>query len=85
MGTTEINGKSIETATFYTLSTSSETDQGSFGGREFTFLKQEDGSWKQQGGAGYTFRGFGQMKNVETTDEQRQEAGTAIEEVKKGY
>jgi hypothetical protein len=84
MGTTKIDGKSIETATFYTLSTSSDTDQGSFGGREFTFLKQEDGSWRQQGGAGYLFRGFGQMKNVEVTDEQRKKAGTAIEDVKTG-
>jgi len=83
-GTTEIDGKTIETATFYTLSTTSDTDQGSYGGREFTFLKQEDGSWKQQGGSEYEFRGFGQMTNVEATDAQRQEAGTAIEEVKKG-
>ncbi|MFT3886371.1 MAG: hypothetical protein QM724_13360 [Flavobacteriales bacterium] len=84
MGTTETDGKSFETATFYTLSTSSETDAGSYGGREFTFLKQSDGSWKQQGGAGYTFNGFGQMKNVNATDEQRKEATEGMEEIKKG-
>lgn len=84
MGTTEIDGKSFETATFYTLSTSSDTESGNYGGRDFTFIKQADGTWKQQGGAGYTFNGFGQMTNVNATDEQRQEANKTIEEVKKG-
>ncbi|MDR3226131.1 MAG: hypothetical protein LBT56_00470, partial [Prevotellaceae bacterium] len=39
-----------------------------------TFSKQSDGNWKQEGGSGYTFRGYGQMKNVTTTDEQRKDA-----------
>lgn len=84
MGTTEIDGKSFETATFYSLSTSSETDAGSYGGKEFTFIKQADGSWQQQGGSGYTFKGFGQMKNVTATDEQKKEVTQAVDEVKKG-
>ncbi len=81
MGTTEIDGKSYETATFYTLSTSSDTESGSYGGREFTFTKQSDGTWQQQGGEGYTFNGFGQMTNVNATDEQRQEATKLIEDI----
>ena len=69
--TAEIDGKKTEKATFYTLSTSSDTDDGNYGGREFIFIKQGDGTWKQKGGAGYTFKGFGQMTNVEATDEIR--------------
>lgn len=84
MGTTEIDGESFETATFYTLSTSSDTESGNYGGRGFTFVKQADGTWKQQGGAGYTFNGYGQMTNVAATDEQRKEAQQEIDEVKKG-
>jgi hypothetical protein len=84
MGTTEIESQSFETATFYALSTSSETDAGSYGGKEFTFLKQTDGTWKQHGGSGYTFSGFGQMKNVGATEEQKKEANKAIEEIKTG-
>ncbi len=83
-GTIEVGGKSIETMTFYSLSTGSDTDAGNYGGREFTFSKQSDGSWKQEGGSGYTFRGYGQMTNVTTTDEQRKDATKAVEEVKKG-
>ena len=48
------DGNNIETMTINALSTSSDSDQGSFGERTFTFDKQSDGSWKQQGGAGYT-------------------------------
>ncbi|MCO6466732.1 MAG: RHS repeat protein [Bradyrhizobiaceae bacterium] len=77
-----IDGKQVQTATFYSLSTSSDTQEESYGGRTFTFIQQEDGSWKQQGGHEYTFRGFGQMKNIKTTDEQRQKAMKAIENVK---
>ena len=55
------DGNNIETMTINALSTSSDSDQGSFGERTFTFDKQSDGSWKQQGGAGYTFRGYGQL------------------------
>ena len=82
MGTTEIDGVEVETASFYTLSTSSDTESGNFGGREFTFTKQSDGTWQQQGGAGYTFNGFGQMTNVNATDEQKQEATKLIEDIK---
>lgn len=82
MGTTEIDGKSYETASFYTLSTSSDTESGNYGGREFSFVKQSDGTWQQQGGAGYTFNGFGQMTNIDATDEQRQEATKLIEDIK---
>ena len=55
------DGNTIETMTINALSTSSDSDQGNFGERTFTFDKQSDGSWKQQGGAGYTFRGYGQL------------------------
>ena len=82
IGNVEVDGKTIETATFYSLSTSSDSESDHYGGREFTFQKQSDGTWKQQGGAGYTFNGFGQMKNVNTTDEQKQEATKLVEEVK---
>ena len=82
MGTTEIDGVEVETATFYTLSTSSDTESGNFGGREFSFTKQSDGTWQQQGGAGYTFSGFGQMTNVNATDAQKQEADKLIEDLK---
>jgi RHS repeat-associated protein len=44
-----------------TLSTG--TDNGDFGERTFTFKKQDDGSWKQEGGAEYTFRGYGQINS----------------------
>jgi RHS repeat-associated protein len=53
------NGNTVETMTLNTLSTG--TDNGDFGERTFTFEKQKDGNWKQQGGAGYIFRGYGQM------------------------
>jgi len=81
-GSVEINGKSVETMTFYSLSTSSDSDSGSFGGREFSF-QNVGGKWLLNGD-GYEFRGYGQMKNVTTTDEQRQEVTKLIEEVKKG-
>lgn len=67
------NGNTIETMSLNALSTSSDSDPGNFGARAFTFVKQSDGSWQQQGGAGYTFRGYGQLnadhykKKVETT------------------
>ena len=44
-----------------TLSTG--TDNSDFGERSFTFKKQEDGNWKQEGGAGYIFRGYGQINS----------------------
>lgn len=46
--------------TLNTLSTGSDSDPGNFGERTFTFKKQKDGSWKDQG-TGYIFRGYGQM------------------------
>jgi RHS repeat-associated protein len=55
------NGNTIETMTLNTLSTG--TDNGDFGERVFTFEKQKDGNWKQQGGAGYVFRGYGQLNS----------------------
>jgi hypothetical protein len=82
MGTTKIDGKDIETASFYTLSTSSDTDAGNYGGRTFTFQKDSKGNWVQQGGAGYKFRGFGQMKNVNATEQQRTDAIKAIDDLK---
>ncbi len=66
-------GNTIETMTINALSTSSDSDQGNFGERTFTFEKQSDDSWKQQGGVGYIFRGYGQLnagffkKDEETT------------------
>jgi hypothetical protein len=60
---TNADGTTSEIMTLQTLSTSSESDPGSFGEREFIFGKQADGSWKQQGGAGYTFRGYGQLNS----------------------
>ncbi|GEM_PF-3476468 len=38
--TMDFNGTTVETASFYTLSTSSDTDKNNYGGREFTFVKQ---------------------------------------------
>ena len=66
------------------MSTSSETDQNNYGGRSFTFVKQADGTWKQNGGVGYTFNGYGQMNNVTATDAKKQEAAKLIDELKKG-
>jgi RHS repeat-associated protein len=83
-GTTKINGKEAETVSFYALSTSSDTDSGNYGGRTFTFVKQSDGNWTQSGGAGYKFRGFGQMKNIDATEQQRTDVLKAIDDVKGG-
>ena len=82
-GTTTIDGKEVNTMSFYVLTTSSETDSGNYGGELITWTQQENGEWTGSHG-GYTFRGYGQMTNVNTTDEQRQEATKLIEEVKKG-
>jgi hypothetical protein len=82
VGTTKIDGKDIETASFYTLSTSSDTDAGNYGGRTFNFQKGSKGNWIQQDGAGYKFRGFGQMKNINATEQQRTDAIKAIDELK---
>jgi RHS repeat-associated protein len=57
------NGNTIETMTLNTLSTASDSDFGNFGERTFTFEKQKNGTWKQQGGAGYIFRGYGQLNS----------------------
>jgi len=54
------DGNTIETMTFEALSTSSTSDPGNYGTKNFTFEKQKDGSWQQKGG-GYTFRGYGQL------------------------
>jgi RHS repeat-associated protein len=81
-GKIEIDGTSFETATFYTLSTSSDTESGSYGGREFTFVKQVDGTWKQQGGSNYIFNGFGQLKNVKSTSDQKKEVTDLVDKLK---
>jgi hypothetical protein len=82
MGTIKIDGKDVETASFYTLSTSSDTDAGNYGGRTFTFQKGSDGSWTQSGGAEYKFRGFVQIKNVNATEQQRTDVIKEIDELK---
>ncbi len=79
-GTIEVDGKEVQTMSFYALSTSSDTDPGSYGGRTFEFQKV-DGKWLLNGN-GYEFRGFGQMTNIEATDEQRQQATELVEEIK---
>ena len=82
-GSIEVDGKTIETMTFYALSTSSDTDKdGGYGGRTFTFQKI-DGKWLLDGN-GYEFKGFGQMTNIDATDEQRKEVNKLIENVKTG-
>ena len=84
MKKTEIEGKAIETAKFYALSTSSDTDPGSYGGREFTFIKQRDGSWARQQDPHYTFRGYGQLTNTHATLSDIKQAIKLIDEIKKG-
>ncbi|QTY28391.1 RHS repeat-associated core domain-containing protein [Flavobacterium sp. CS20] len=81
-GSIEVDGKTVETMSFYALSTSSDTDAGNYGGRSFTF-QNVDGKWLLDGN-GYEFRGFGQMKNVNATDEQKQEATKLIDDIKTG-
>ncbi len=70
--------------TNYTLSTSSDSEDGCFGGREFTFEKQANGDWRQRGGAKYKFNGFGQMTNIKATAEQKQQAKDLIQKIQKG-
>ncbi len=82
-GTTTVNGKEVKTMSFYVLTTDSDTDSGNYGGELITWTQNEDGKWIGSHG-GYEFKGFGQMTNVETTDEQRKEAKKLIEDVKKG-
>ena len=82
-GTKKIDGKTVETATFYTLSTGSDTESEGYGGRTFTFIKQEDGTWKQEGGNEYKFNGFGQLTNTNSTPEQIQEAKKLVTDLKK--
>ena len=79
-GTTEFDGNTVETMSFSSLSTSSDSESGSFGVRDFSFYKV-DGKWKQNG-TGHEFRGFGQMNNVGATDAQRQEVQKLIDDLK---
>ena len=58
---TDSNGNTIETMTLNTLSTG--TDNNDFGERTIIFEKQKNGEWKQQGGAEYIFRGYGQLNS----------------------
>jgi RHS repeat-associated protein len=81
-GSIVVDGKTVETMSFYALSTSSDTDAGNYGGRTFTF-QNVDGNWLLDGN-GYEFRGFGQMTNVNATDQQRQEATKLINDIKTG-
>lgn len=54
-----------------TLSTSSDSDaSGGYGVRDFSFTLR-DGVWEPDDGVpGHVFRGFGQMNNLDATDEQ---------------
>ena len=79
--TMDFNGTTVETASFYALSTSSDTDKNNYGGREFTFVKQANGVWKQLGGKEYEFKGFGQMKNVKATNEEKKEAKELVDKL----
>ncbi len=83
MGTTEINGKEVQTMFFYALTTSSDTDSGNYGGELITWTKNEDGKWIGSHNS-YEFRGYGQMTNVKATDEQKQKVTKLVEEVKNG-
>jgi RHS repeat-associated protein len=79
-GTIEVDGETVETITFYALSTSSDTDSGNYGGRTFTFHKVGD-KWLKNGND-YEFKGYGQMTNVDATDEQKTEATDLIDDIK---
>jgi len=80
-GTTEIDGKEVNTMSFYVMTTSS--DSGNYGGEQITWTQGEDGKWTGSHG-GYEFKGYGQMNNVQATEAQRQEVKTLVDEVKKG-
>ncbi len=82
-GTTEIDGKEVNTMSFYVLTTSSDTDPGNFGGELITWIQNDDGKWTGSHG-GHEFKGFGQMKNIEATEAEKKEAIALIEKVKKG-
>ena len=68
--TLEREGETIEVISFYVFSTSSDTEEGCYGGRQFTFEKQKNGSWRKDGD-GYVFRGYGQMTNVKVSEEEK--------------
>jgi len=82
-GTTEINGKEVNTMSFYVMTTSSHSDSGNYGGEQITWTQGEDGKWTGSHG-GYEFKGYGQMNNVQATEAQREEVKTLVDEVKKG-
>ena len=79
-GSTTFDGKTVETMTFNTLSTSSDSDSGNYGSREFSFYKV-DGKW-QKDGDGYEFQGFGQMKNIGSTDQEKKDAKDGVDKLK---
>lgn len=81
-GTTTVDGKERNTISFYVLTTSSDTDPGNYGGELITWTQQENGEWVGSHG-GYTFRGFGQMTNVDGTEEQKNQAVQLIEGIQK--
>jgi RHS repeat-associated protein len=81
-GTTTVDGKERNTISFYVLTTSSDTDPGNYGGELITWTQQENGDWAGSHG-GYTFRGFGQMTNVDSTEEQKNQAAQLIKGIQK--
>ena len=62
---TDDNGINVETMTLNVLSTGSYTgvNRDHFGEKSYTFEKQQDGTWKDQGDNGYIFKGYGQLNS----------------------
>ena len=62
---TDANGNTVETMMLNTLSTGSYTgdNHDHFGEKSYTFEKQKDGTWKDQGANGYIFKGYGQLNS----------------------
>ncbi|WOI21615.1 RHS repeat-associated core domain-containing protein [Nonlabens ulvanivorans] len=83
-GCTEIDGIEVNTMYFKALTISSESDsEGGYGSRQFTFTQQENGEW-QADYHSYTFRGYGQMTNIESTEADRIEATNLINQIENG-
>ncbi|MCQ2082446.1 MAG: hypothetical protein MJZ11_12380, partial [Lachnospiraceae bacterium] len=83
LSTIEKNGKSVNIASFYALSTSSDTDPGSYGGRLFTFEQNESGKWLLNNESEYEFRGYGQLTKVKVSEQQRNEVLELISKLQK--
>lgn len=76
----EVDGKMVNQVRFKALSTSSDSEPLCYGVREFTFQKNDDGTYSQVGDAQYKFRGIGQMTNINSTEEARRKAISLVQE-----